>query len=221
MNGVTVLFVLSCIFVPMMLILINYESIDDFYAYSIPFNDLKVEHIQHTSDPDIFQKIKRQENSTCFVTPSMNEYCYEKPRGGTDFKFSHPVGSNGINGEMHFEPVSGADGYWTMRNIAPMSDSSALITFSDNGDRYPPETLAGWHITGEFEFTRIVEKYDTFVAYCADNGKSFQIMQYLGTLTVEETDCVATWHVGATSEQGIKCKYPQIIQRSFDHDFGI
>jgi len=122
---------------------------------------------------------------------------------------------------MHFEPVNNADGYWTMSDIVPISNNTAIITFSDNGDRYPPKTLAGWHITEEFEFTRTVEKYDTFVSYCSNDGKYISIMQYMGILTVEETDYVATWHVGAISEQGITCKYPEIIQYSFGHDFGI
>jgi hypothetical protein len=46
-------------------------------------------------------------------------------------------------------------------------------------------------------------------------------MQYLGIFTVDETDYVATWHVGATSDPAITCKYPEIIQQSFGHDFGI
>ena len=46
-------------------------------------------------------------------------------------------------------------------------------------------------------------------------------MQYIGVITVENTDYVVTWHMDADSEQGITCKYPEIIQYSFGHDFGI
>ena len=221
MNGVNVLFVISCIFVPLLLISLNYDSISDFYTYSIPLNDLVVEQFAFPSDPDRFQRIKQQEDSTCFVTPSDNEYCFEKPRGDEDFRFSHPIGSNGVSGEMHFEPVNHADGYWTMSSIIPISNDTVTITFSDNSDRYPDETLANWHITEEFEFTRTLEKYDTFVSHCSGNGKYVTLMQYLGIFTVDETDYVATWHIGTISDPEIICKYPEIIQQSFGHDFGI
>jgi len=172
-------------------------------------------------EPDRFQKIKELDDSTCFVTPTNNEYCYKLPRGDENFRSSHPLDSNGISGEMHLEPANNATGYWTMSSITPISEDSAIITFSDNSDRYPPETLARWHITEEFEFSRIVEKYDTFVSHCNVDGKSMEIMQYLGSLTVEETDYVATWHIAVYSDQGITCKYPEIIQQSFGVDFGI
>lgn len=221
MNTVNILFVINTIFVSLLLISLNYPAITDFYTYSVPLNNFVIEPFGIFSDPDKFQKIKQQDDSTCFVTPSNNEYCYESPRGDEDFKFSYPVGSNNISGEMHFEPVNNADGYWTMSAIVPISINTAIITFSDNNDRYPPETLTRWHIVEEFEFTRTIEKYDTFVSHCSNDGKHIEIMQYMGIITVEETDYVATWHMGANSEEGITCKYPEVIQYSFGHDFGI
>ena len=59
-------------------------------------------------------------------------------------------------------------------------------------DRYSDEFLSRLHIVEKYDFKRIVEKYDTFVAYCSDGGKSLQIMKYLGTINVEGTDNVAT-----------------------------
>lgn len=221
MNAVNTLFLISTIMVPLLLISLNYEHISDFYNYSVPLNSFVIEQWPVPSDSNTFQTIKQQDDSTCFTTPSNNEYCYKLPRGDEDFRVSHPFGFNGINGEMHFEPASNATGYWTMSKIVPISDSTGIITFSDNSDRYPPNTLAGWHITEEFEFTQTVEKYDTFVSHCSNNGKHIELMQYMGIITVEETDYVATWHMGANSEQGISCMYPQIIQNSFGHDFGI
>ena len=202
------------------MILLFYPQIQNFYEYSVPLNSFVLESLNENSTPDTFERIKHQEGSMCFTT-SNNEYCFSAPRGGGDFKFSHPVGSNGITGEMHFEPAHNATGYWTMRSIEPMPDDVAVITFSDNSDHYPDETLARWHITDTFEFAKTVKKYDTFVAYCADNGKYIEIMQYMGVFTIQGNDYVTTWHVGATSEIRIACKYPEIIQNSFGHDFGI
>ena len=221
MNAVNTLFVISTIMVPLLLISLNYESISDFYTYSIPLKTFAAEPMTFQYDPDRFQRIKELKDSTCFLAPTNNEYCYKLPIGDDDFRYSHPLDSNGISGEIHLEPVNNATGYWTMSSIAPISNTTAIITFSDNGDRYPPVTLARWNITEEFEFTKIVEKYDTFVAHCSVDGKSMEIMQYMGSLTVEGTEYVSTWHVMVSSDQGITCKYPQIIQQSFGVDFGI
>jgi hypothetical protein len=51
----------------------------------------------------------------------------------------------------------------------------------------------------------------------------FNVKDYdgLALLSRKTTDYVATWHIGANSERGITCKYPQVIQYSFGHDFGI
>lgn len=221
MNSGNKLFVFSVLLIPILLISINYSAIHDFYTYSVPLKNFVVEKFTISSDPGLFERIKQQDGSTCFITPSNNEYCFKAPRGDDDFRVSHPIGSNGITGEMHFEPVGRAEGYWTMSSIVPISNTSAIITFSDNSDRYPRDTLAKWHISDEFEFTRIVEKYDTFVSHCSSDGKHIEIMQFMGIFTVEDIDYVATWHVGANSEQAITCKYPEIIQHSFANDFGI
>jgi len=74
MNDVNILFVISCIFIPLLLISINYSSISDFYEYYVPLNSFVVEQLTVPSDPDRFQRIKQQKDSTCFVTPSTNEY---------------------------------------------------------------------------------------------------------------------------------------------------
>lgn len=215
-----VLLAISVVVVGTILISINYSAISDFYTYSVPLKNFVVEKFAYASDPDQFEKVKQEKDSTCFITSSNNEYCFKKPRGDEEFRVSYPVGSNGISGEMHFEPADNTNGYWTMSSIVPVSNTSAVITFSDNSDRYPSQTLATWHIDEKFEFTRTVEKYDTFVAYCTNDGRHVEIIQYMGTFTVDDTDYVATWHVGANSEHGITCEYPQIIQHSLKHNFG-
>ena len=220
MNSVDTLFVISAIMVPLLLISLNYESISDFYNIAQPLNDFVLDDWISSNYPDRFQEIKELDDSTCFVTPTNNQYCYKKPRGSEDFKSTHPIGDNGISGELHLEPLHNITGYWTMKEITPINQDSAEITFSDNSERYPKNTLDRWHMT-EFEFTKIIKKYDTFVAICSNNGKNLEVMQFLGIITIEKVDYVATWHIGAASENAVNCKYPQIIQASFGVDFGI
>ena len=215
------LLAVSAAMVGAVLFSVNYAAISDFYAYSVPYNDFAVVHMVYFLDPDTFQLIKRQQDSACFVTPSNNEYCYGRPRSMGDLKISYITGSNDIAGEMHFEPVGRATGYWAMGKIVPVSETAGVITFSDTDSLYPDEPLPGSSTPEEFEFTKTVEKYDTFVANCRHYGKVVDIVQYLGVVTVEGADYVVTWHVHAESERGIPCKYPEIIKHSFGHDFGI
>ena len=214
------LLAISAVAVGAVLLSVNHAAISDFYTYSVPYNDFVVAYMAYSSDPDRFQLTKQQQDSTCFVAPSGNEYCYERPSDLWDFRITYLFGSNGIDGEMHLDPVDGAVGVWAIERMVPVSETVGVITFSDDAsighgslNRYdPPE---------EFEFTETVERYDTFVANCRNGGEVVDIVQYLGVVTVEGAEYVATWHVHAESERGIPCKYPEIIKHSFGHDFGI
>jgi len=54
MNNVTLLFILSTIFVPLLLISLNYPEIHDFYAYSVPLNKMALWEDPFFNDPDKF-----------------------------------------------------------------------------------------------------------------------------------------------------------------------
>ena len=74
------LFVISTVFVPLLLISLNYSAIHDYYVYSIPLNSLVVEPSFYSNNPDQFQKTYEDEDSQCFTSPSMNFFCDAKPR---------------------------------------------------------------------------------------------------------------------------------------------
>ena len=100
--------------------------------------------------------------------------------------------------------------YWRIfRNTLPQNSRLEIIT---------QEVL--YEITNDFEFTTIIEKFDTFIAKC-DNyeGTSVTVVQYLGITTIDSVDYFMTWHLNALSEEGITCNYPQIIQHSLKHNF--
>ncbi len=54
MNNVNKLFVISAVFVSLLLISLNYESISDFYAYSVPLNKMALWEDPFFNDPDKF-----------------------------------------------------------------------------------------------------------------------------------------------------------------------
>ena len=126
------LLAISAVAVGAVLFSANQAAISDFYAYSVPYNDFAVVHMAYSPDPNSFQLTKQQQGSSCFVTPSNNEYCYEYPRNVGDFLVTYIIGSNGIDGEMHLEPVGHATGYWAISKMVPVSETIGVITFSDN-----------------------------------------------------------------------------------------
>jgi len=211
------LFVLSVILVPVLLISISHAEIYNYYTYSLPLNDLKIIRSQYGLES--FQVVQNREGSTCFTTPSQNHFCYSKPRMHENGAISYVGGSNGVEGEIHFDPVNTGIFYFTIKNMTKINDKQAMITLADKNYRVGNEDTILYEITEKFEYSRIIKKFDTFVSHCTNKGTDAIIVQYLGTKTINGTDYFVTWHTNANSTNGIKCDYPQIIQYSFGHDF--
>ena len=127
--------------------------------------------------------------------------------------------TTGIFGELHAEPTDRGSSYFTMKNMTRINGDIAMITFADR-DGYVYERHD--KTAASFEFSTVVEKFDTFVSDC-DNEENprVTIIQYLGIATIDGLDYFMTWHTGGDLESPISCDYPQIIKYSFGHDFGI
>ena len=234
MNGVNVLFVISCIFIPLLLISINYSSISDFYEYYVPLNSLEVSerHLDKNSNiivkKNIFQgsnfnEIVERENSQCITTP-MNYFCFTQPNfNGRDTGASEIVSStNTINGEIHFDSINEGEFYFTMKGMSVIKGDTVIITFADNDYRVGNRDIINYEIIDEFEFSTVIEKFDTFIAKCNNyEGTSVTLVQYLGITTIDDIDYLMTWHTRADSESGGNCDYPQIIQHSMGYNFGL
>jgi len=219
MNGVNVLFVISCILVLLLVISMNYESISDFYEYSVPLNSLVIPN--YADIVKNFQKMYDYKDSECFTTPNGNLFCYSKPLLFEDGpRATIMLSENGFDGEIHFDPVDPGTSYFTMKNMTRISDDTAMITFADNNYRVGNKDRTTYEITDKFEFDAIVEKFDSFIAKCNNyEGTSVTLVQYLGVDTIDGVDYFLTWHTLADSEEGISCNYPQIIQHSLKHNF--
>ena len=204
-----------------MLIMMFYPQINDFYTYSVPLNNVVVWDSDVVPDLDEFKKIHDTIESTCFTTPSMNYFCYEKPRiSDGSLEGISVVRSNttGTFGELHAEPTDRGFSYFTMKNMTQIDGDTAMITFADRNG-YVKNRISK---VANFEFSTVVEKFDTFVSDC-NNEKNTRvtIIQYLGVSTIDDKDYFITWHTGGELENPIRCDYPQIIKHSFGHDFGI
>ena len=154
MNGVNVLFVISCIFVPLMFISISYSTISDFYEYSVPLNTLIIDRNTFSDDPDIFQKTIQKEDSMCYTSSNGNLYCYEKPRiDDNAHGISYVRGENGIQGELHFDPVEKGVSYFTMKNMTKLDNEKSILTLADNN--YNAVDVIGnvIHYVNEFEYS--------------------------------------------------------------------
>lgn len=214
----------SVFMVGIILLSINYSAINNFYTYSVPLNKAKIIS-NFPSAENEFQNVHDMKDSTCHVTSSMNHYCYKKPEirdeQNPDNLYSFIVGDNGINGEIHFNRVGLEGGIFTIKNMVIVDENSALITFADKDYRIGNGDRTTYEITDDFEFTAVVEKYDSFITNCGNfEGTGATIVQYLGTATIEGIDYFLTWHTVIHPEDKFQCKYPEIIQYSLQHDFG-
>jgi len=233
MNGVNTLFVLSCIFVPLLLISINFSAIDDFYKYSIPLNSFEINRVLDKNEQKegvfygpTFNEILQKDGSQCFNT-LLNYFCYSKPGFTSSMEGIAQIASKtgGIVGEMHFFPTDKRGSLFVIQNMTLINEDTVLVQFSNSkyfiDDSWtPPMSFAG--ITEKFEHSAILEKYDTFISHCRNpEGTKVTLIQYLGITTIDDVDYFVTWHTEADSESGINCVYPQIIQYSIGHDFGL
>ena len=216
------LFILGTFLIFSIAFSVNYPAISDFYKYALPLKTLIPSTAFFDDDQNRFQEIYDKEGTTCFTTPNDNLYCYVKPRvnDGNDVRISYLIGNNGIDGEMHFDPVEKGASYFLMLNITKGDDGSAIVTFADKGYRIGADNHAS--LSDAFEFSAKLESFDTFVSHCTTGeGKSVTIVQYLGIKTVEGKDYFVTWHTSADSATGVACEYPQLIQHSLGHNFGL
>ncbi len=195
----------------------------DYIHYSIPMEKMVLWEDPFFNDPDKFVETSEKKGSTCFTTPSMNYFCYAKPLIYEDGpKTSYVIGENGISGELHFDPIDKGEMYFTMKNMTQIEGDTVMITFADNDYRVGNRDRTTYEIIDDFEFSTVIEKFDTFIAKCNYyDGASVTLVQYLGITTIDDVEYFLTWHTIAESESGITCDYPQIIQHSIGHDFGI
>lgn len=220
MNSVNILFVISTVLVPLLLISLNYGVISDYYSYSAPLNDLVVDIHTFTDDPDVFHKTLNDPDSTCFTTNNGNFFCYGYPRVYENSAISYVRGISGIDGELHFDPVEKGVSYFTMKNMSVISGDTALVTLADKDYRVGNSERSNYEITDNFEFSAVLEKFDVFIAKCNNyEGTSVTLVQYLGVISLENKDYFATWHTPASSDVGVVCNYPEIIQHSLNHNF--
>ncbi|MCA9828697.1 MAG: hypothetical protein KC444_10000, partial [Nitrosopumilus sp.] len=193
MNTADTLFVISTILVPLMLISLNYSAIIDFYTHDVPLNKSVIIANFPSDEPENFQNIRKEKDSTCYTSPSMNQYCYIKPKmfdeQQRDHLYSSIIGDNGINGEIHFDRVGLEGGIFTIKKMVLLDEDSALFTFADKDYRTGNKDRTAYEITEDFEFTTVVEKYDTFITHCGNfNGTGATLVQYLGVAAIDESD---------------------------------
>jgi len=220
MKSVDALFVVSAILVPLLLISLNYGAISDFYSYSVPLNKIAIDTGMFSDDPDIFQKTLNKKDSACFTTSNGNFFCYEKPRVYENMALSYVRGISGIQGELHFDPVDTGVTYFTIQNMTLVGDD-AVITLADMDYSFTDMDGSVYSIDDDFEYSTVIEKYDTFVAKCNNSkGTAVTLVQYIGVISIDGKDYFATWHTTAHSDVGVACNYPEIIEYSMKHDFG-
>lgn len=162
MNPDNKLLVLSVILVPVLILSMSYESIRDFYAYSVPLDSLKIS--QRAYGLHLFDTVKNKEGSTCYTTPSQNYFCYTKPRMFQNGGVSYIEGSNGVDGELHFDLVGSGLFYFTIQNMTRINDDDAIITLADKSYRMGNETSNKYQISDKFEYSTKIKKFDSFIS---------------------------------------------------------
>ena len=204
------------------LVILNLDNIYYYLIWYSPLNDMKIEHLIYSSDGlQYFNKIKNMENSTCFTTPSKNYFCYSSPRMFENGGVSYIADSNGVQGELHFDRVGKGNFIFTIKNMTQINNNETTITFSDKNYRIGNDEEIIYQINDKFQYSTTIKKFDTFISNCSDyKGNHVNVVQYLGTKTIDGVEYFMTWHTLGDTKNGIYCKYPDIIKFSFKRHFG-
>lgn len=184
------------------------------------FRHFEITKMAYTDDPDMFEKTKNKQDSTCYASNNGNSFCYEPPRiDDKGFGISYLTGENGVDGEMHFDSIQKGVSYFTMTNMT-LNNNTAIVTLADKNYSRGGQGIVKYSIDEKFEHYMEIEKFDTFVTHCHNyDGTVINIVQYLGVIQINGTDYFVTWHTIAESSQGIACDYPEIIQNSLEFNF--
>jgi len=99
----------------------------------------------------------------------------------------------------------------TVSNVEYINENTVEITFNKNGF-----FMGKYEIPNEFELVKKVKLGDKFIAMCEDSdddgvfqGNIFHLVGINNTHSVFD-------HYGVTLPKQVECKYPEIIEHSFD-----
>lgn len=131
-------------------------------------------------------------------------------------------------GDYHLEPIGDNEKHWaTISDIILIDDQTIKIVFRGNNpnDNNP---MADYGIPNDFEYSHLVKKGQTFVPLCVggnvpkDNVRhDAQFLQYMGVVQLSESYYYEFYHTNADLPNDLVCKYPQIIQHSFNVEWDI
>ena len=209
MNNITIIFTLCCIILPLMILVLNHQSINDFYTYDVPLDDFIPRHnIFHYNAADVFTNL----NDPKCISTIHNEFCYDHLLTSTTV-----TSMSGLDGEIVIKRIDSDDtGYSTIRQMLVGNNDSIIAIFESDG----------WnHVTNNAELNLEIEPYNSVITGCFDNingGTDAVLVMYLGTTTINDVDYFMIWHGIITSgDLPMQCSYPETIHASIGHDFGV
>ena len=121
-------------------------------------------------------------------------------------------------GEYHYDPVDDPQSYIGMvTRVKTVSEDHIEVQFTDNG------IVAGLHKIPEFEHTETIRREDVFVEWCInfDSGVGLGLLTYIGIEEHNGKDYYKFFRASADADEGLRCKYPQVIIESLKSDLDI
>ena len=104
----------------------------------------------------------------------------------------------------------------TLGNIEIINENTIKVIF-DNSNKYGyynKEGVKYWSIPTQFELVKDISIGDKFITHCyeVENAIALQILE----LVEIQNDDITFNHYSAALPKGTNCKYPEIIEYSFD-----
>ncbi len=121
-------------------------------------------------------------------------------------------------GEYHYDPADDPQSdIGTVTRVKAIGEDYIEIQFTDNG------FFVGPHRIPEFEHIETIRRGDVFVETCLnrDSGVSLGLLTYIGVEKYDGKDHHKFFRASTDADEGLQCKYPQIIIESLKIDLDI
>ena len=214
MNGVNALFVISCIFVPLLLISINHSTIDDFYQYSVPLQNIDFENVGENCNEQCMMKFQSQgyncnkiTNSEHFCFPPIN---YNKLQERSDY-WEQLIPYNYGYLDLIYDDKEISLGLIKKINI--IDEKNVEVTFStDENSKFMNAEISDF----DYVENKILGIGDTFIPKCHNQ---FIHVYKLHDIVIHEDDSFAMfiYRIGTSDIQ--QCVFPQTLEHSFGVKF--
>lgn len=215
MKSVDVLFVISTILVPLLLISLNYPAIDDFYTYSVPLQNIDFENIEENCNEQCMLEYQSQ-GYNCNKITNSQYFCFSpidynklQERSGY-WEQLIPISYGYL--DLIYDDKNSPIGF--LKQIKIIDEKSLVATFAPSENTKHMEVKS--FPDDDYENIQILEIGDTFIPRCNDKVLFVYKLHDIA-IHNDVSYAIFTYRIGTSD--AVPCDFPSVLEHSFGIKF--